>query len=59
MAVYLYEVTDGEEVYGFGIVAPDDGTAMRLERILKNAVLLGEMVSPDTTELEVFKKNLN
>lgn len=59
MPVYLFEIVDGEDVYGFGVIAPDDGTAMRLEKALGRAVLLGEMVSPDTTELDVFKKMLN
>lgn len=59
MPVYLYEVTDGEDVYGFGVIADSDSTAMRLEKLLGGAVLLGEMTSPDTTELEVFKKSLN
>lgn len=59
MPVYLYEITDGEDVYGFGVIAPNDSTARQLEKLLGSAVLLGEMVSPDMTELDVFKKMLN
>lgn len=59
MPVYLYEVTDGEDIYGFGVIAGDDSTARRLEKLLGCAVLLGEMTSPDMTELDVFKKSLN
>lgn len=60
MPVYLFEIVDEDsEIYGFGVIAPDDSTAMRLERRLGKAVLLGEMVSPDATSLDVFRKMLN
>lgn len=59
MPVYLFEIVDKDDVYGFGLIAPDDSTARRLARSLGRAVLLGEMVSPDMTEFDVFKKMLN
>lgn len=59
MPVYLYEIDEGEHTYGFGVIAPDDGTAYRLEKLLGKAVLIGEMTSPEATALDVFKKHLN
>lgn len=59
MPVYLFEIEEGQDIYGFGIIAPDIGTAYRLSKLLGKAELIGEMTSPDMTELDVFRKRLN
>lgn len=59
MPLYAFEVDDGKDVYGFTVIAPDDSTANRLAKRLGRAVLLGEVIEPDTTQLQVNKARMH